>query len=128
MTTTMSTDASDRRKKWPIGAAAFLSLMAGFVVQWTIPAFVWWHPSCDNPANRPVAYAIGFPFPHSQPSMASSMEYIGLLHILLVDVALIACLMFPLIFAVLRWLVRTGKLYLSVSIALPTGLFFFTAA
>lgn len=64
------------------GLACALAVMAVFKVNW-------WHPYCDAQADGPGHYARGFPLPFVAPSGASSLDYVFMPHVLLLNLALL---------------------------------------
>jgi hypothetical protein len=78
-------------------ALVVVSIAGAITLQSLLPMH-WWHPYCDAPDDGPGYEAIGFPLPYAEPSGSSSLEYVVLAPLYLLDLGILAA---P-IFAILR--------------------------
>ena len=106
--------ASQNSMSWKNFRVAAVSLLLSFYLQLlenTAELFRWWRPYCDSPDDGPGLFAIGFPLPHSQPSLASSMSYDTQLAMYVLDLLLVAGLVAFPVHKIQKRISRSGDQY-----------------
>jgi hypothetical protein len=86
-------------------AAVFWALTTAmvFVGLWPMK---WWHPGCDVMGEGPNYYAFGAPLPFARPTGASSMEFVFMPHMLVLDLLVVAALAWLAWRPLLGWIGR----------------------
>jgi hypothetical protein len=76
------------RKLAVLTAASWAFVLAIIVVD--VCPLRWWHPYCNSQADGPAYAAYGFPLPYMELTGISSVEYLFMPHIYILNVAVMA--------------------------------------
>ena len=80
----------------------------------------WVSPACSHAYQRwngPVPPAFGMPLPYLRPSLVSSLEYLVMPHVYVLNVAILALMAYPLVSAVVRrFNAARGALWIGASL------------
>lgn len=104
-------------------AAIFLARLSfiawTFVLIWLINyTFQWTYPYCNSGGDGPARAAYGFPLPFLQDQFVPSFSADIMPHVLLLNVAVLAALAYPIMGWAVKWLSSAGWI-VGVLIAVP---------